>query len=217
MRDLYVAAANTGVHCVLSQLGGPREPLDQRKAAALEAVANAPNTGTSVAAQFSLYVMGTDGHMDEIYGNALTLPIASLSVSMACGLAALSKPIWLSEICRKVKPWAWGPAAPTASRFATVAAAVLGRNSDVGKVRLRRCRDLRIRAAFPAARAMALASPVHLRRGRLISPCTPAAGRGILARPAEKDALCQSSGRSSGHCWAPCSTRRIRTVSPVTW
>ena len=33
-----------------------------------------------------------------------TLAIASFSVSIACGLAALSKPIWLSDICRKVKP-----------------------------------------------------------------------------------------------------------------
>lgn len=87
MRDLYVAAANTGAHCVLSaaisrgcpgepddeicaspQFGGPREPLETRKAAALEAVVDAPVTGTPAAGQFSLYVMGTGDHMDEIYG-----------------------------------------------------------------------------------------------------------------------------------------------------
>jgi hypothetical protein len=86
MRDLYVAAARSGVHCVLSaaisrgcpgepddeicaspQLGGPREPLDARISAALRAVADAPATGTPAAAQFSLYVMGTGDHMDEIY------------------------------------------------------------------------------------------------------------------------------------------------------
>ena len=37
-------------------------------------------------------------------GNALTRSMASFSVSIACGLAALSKPMWLSEICRNVKP-----------------------------------------------------------------------------------------------------------------
>lgn len=87
MRDLFVAAARTGTHCVLSaaisrgcpgepddaicqsvQLSGPREPLEERKAAALAAIANAPDTATPIAAQFSLYVMGTGNHMDEIYG-----------------------------------------------------------------------------------------------------------------------------------------------------
>ena len=87
MRDLFVAAAGNGEHCVLSaaisrgcpgepdeaicisaQYGGPREPLDQRKAIAIDAVKTAPDTGTSTAAQFSLYVMGTDDHMEEIYG-----------------------------------------------------------------------------------------------------------------------------------------------------
>ena len=37
-------------------------------------------------------------------GSALTRPIASSSVPLALGLAGLSKPIWLSLICRKVKP-----------------------------------------------------------------------------------------------------------------
>ena len=87
MRDLFVAAARSGEHCVLhatlsrgcpgepddaicytTQYGGPREPLAQRKAAALGAVSAAPKTAMPAAAQFSLYAMGTDDHMDEIYG-----------------------------------------------------------------------------------------------------------------------------------------------------
>lgn len=87
MRDLFVAAARSGEHCVLhatlsrgcpgepddaichtTQYGGPHEPLEQRKAAALDAVGTAPVTAMQAAAQFSLYVMGTDDHKDEIYG-----------------------------------------------------------------------------------------------------------------------------------------------------
>ena len=87
MRDLFVAAAKSGRHCVLSaavsrgcpgepddpicrsdEVGGPVIPLEERKAAALSAVAQTPATGQSTAAQFSLYVMGTGDHMDEIYG-----------------------------------------------------------------------------------------------------------------------------------------------------
>ncbi|MEZ2329741.1 YkoF family thiamine/hydroxymethylpyrimidine-binding protein [Mesorhizobium sp. RCC_202] len=87
MRDLFVAAARSGKHCVLSaavsrgcpgepddpicrsdEIGGPVLPLDERKAAALHAVAQTPSTGQPTAAQFSLYVMGTGDHMDEIYG-----------------------------------------------------------------------------------------------------------------------------------------------------
>lgn len=87
MRDLFVATAGSGVHCVLSaaisrgcpgepddeicaspQLSGPREPIEQRKDAAFEAMASAADTGTAIDAQFSLYVMGEGDHMDEIYG-----------------------------------------------------------------------------------------------------------------------------------------------------
>jgi hypothetical protein len=87
MRDLFVAAAASGKHCVFSaaisrgcpsepddpicatsSLGGPTTPLRQRQAEAHDAVASAPHTGQSLAAQFSLYVMGTNDHMDEIYG-----------------------------------------------------------------------------------------------------------------------------------------------------
>jgi hypothetical protein len=87
MRDLFVAAASSGKHCVLSAtisrgcpgepddpicrsdaLGGPVGPLGPRKDAAIAAVRRAAATGQPAAAQFSLYVMGTDDHMDEIYG-----------------------------------------------------------------------------------------------------------------------------------------------------
>ncbi len=78
----------------------------------------------------------------------------------------------------------------------------------------------RIISCFPAARATAFASPVRLRRRRLIPPCTLGrrGGGSWRAQPgAETEAHCQPSERSSGHCWAPCRTRRIRTVSRVTW
>ena len=87
MRDLFVAAAASGKHCVLSAaisrgcpgepddpicrteaLGGPVGPLGLRKDAAIAAVRQASATGQPAAAQFSLYVMGTDDHMEEIYG-----------------------------------------------------------------------------------------------------------------------------------------------------
>lgn len=87
MRDLFVAAAQSGEHAVLSAtisrgcpgepddemcsspiFAGEPTPLEQRKAAALAAVAETADTGTPIAAQFSLYVMGSDRHMDEIYG-----------------------------------------------------------------------------------------------------------------------------------------------------
>ena len=38
------------------------------------------------------------------FGSALTLAMASSSVPSAFGLAGLSKPTWLSLICRKVRP-----------------------------------------------------------------------------------------------------------------
>jgi uncharacterized protein YqgV (UPF0045/DUF77 family) len=87
MRDLHVAASANGVHCVLSATvsrGCPGEPddpictssgdfdddvpLDSRIAAALRSVRNAPMTGQTIAAQFSLYPLGDDRHMDEITG-----------------------------------------------------------------------------------------------------------------------------------------------------
>lgn len=87
MRDLFVAAASRGKHCVLHATvsrGCPGEPddpictpsgsmggtlpLDERKSAALAAVRDTSVTGETVSAQFSLYVLGIDQHMDEIYG-----------------------------------------------------------------------------------------------------------------------------------------------------
>ena len=87
MRDLFVAAARGGTHCVLSACvsrGCPGEPDDprctpsaaigstgplaDRIAAARQRVDSAPATGLSIAAQFSLYPLGDGHHMDEIYG-----------------------------------------------------------------------------------------------------------------------------------------------------
>ena len=87
MRDLFVAAAKTGTHCVLSTavsrgcpgepsdpictpLQGrlPDEPLERRIEAAVEAVKAAADTGQHVACQFSLYPLNAGGYMDEIYG-----------------------------------------------------------------------------------------------------------------------------------------------------
>ena len=87
MRDLFLAAAGDGIHCVLAATvsrGCPGEPddpicapighvvhdkpLDDRITAAIAQVADAPKTGQIVAAQFSLYPLGDGHHMDEIYG-----------------------------------------------------------------------------------------------------------------------------------------------------
>jgi hypothetical protein len=87
MRDLFAIAARSGEHCVLSaavsrgcpgepddpacgvNLGeGSTSPLVERIDAALRTVAAVSTDDQPVVAQFSLYVMGTDRHMDEIYG-----------------------------------------------------------------------------------------------------------------------------------------------------
>ena len=87
MRDLLVAAAGNGAHCVLSACvsrGCPGEPddpactpstdvgaqgaLGERIVDARKRVAAAPTTGLQVAAQFSHYPLGNAHHMDEIYG-----------------------------------------------------------------------------------------------------------------------------------------------------
>lgn len=84
---LYVAAAQSGEHIVLRATlsrGCPGEPddpicqsdilssdllpLEERQRAALEAMADAPETGQQAHAQFSLYVMGGGDHMSEIMG-----------------------------------------------------------------------------------------------------------------------------------------------------
>ncbi len=87
MHDLFVAAAKTGEHCVLHATisrgcpgepddpicsipdSGPRPPIEERKTAARAAVSATAPSGQPTAAQFSLYTLGIDGHMDEIYGS----------------------------------------------------------------------------------------------------------------------------------------------------
>jgi uncharacterized protein YqgV (UPF0045/DUF77 family) len=87
MRDLFVAAAQSGKHCVLSACvsrGCPGEPddprctpsidigaersLDARIVSAQEVVNAAAATGVTVAAQFSHYPLSHGQYMDEIYG-----------------------------------------------------------------------------------------------------------------------------------------------------
>ena len=88
IRDLFASAArrpeHVTMHVTLSR-GCPGEPddptcrcetlaeaqsqpLDQRRAMAAAAVADAPELGVGIDVQFSLYVLGQDRHMDEIYG-----------------------------------------------------------------------------------------------------------------------------------------------------
>ena len=88
IRDLFAEAArrpeHVTMHVTLSR-GCPGEPddpschcealvraqdlsLEDRKALASEAVAAAPDLGVGIDVQFSLYVLGQDHHMDEIYG-----------------------------------------------------------------------------------------------------------------------------------------------------
>jgi uncharacterized protein YqgV (UPF0045/DUF77 family) len=87
MRDLFCAAAVTGVHTTMHATvsrGCPGEPDDplctplsgpprgtslaDRIVASREAVAAAPRLGQPVAAQLSFYPLGVGHHMDEIYG-----------------------------------------------------------------------------------------------------------------------------------------------------
>ncbi|WP_412506320.1 YkoF family thiamine/hydroxymethylpyrimidine-binding protein [Roseovarius sp. SYSU LYC5161] len=88
LRDLFAASVrrpeNVTMHVTLSR-GCPGEPddpscrcevldsaqdtpLDERKSLALKAVSNAPDLGVDIDLQFSIYVLGTGDHMDEIYG-----------------------------------------------------------------------------------------------------------------------------------------------------
>lgn len=88
VRDLFSAAArrpaHVTMHVTLSR-GCPGEPddpscrcdvleraqdqpLDERQTLAAQAVKDAPDMGVGIDVQFSLYVMGSGGHMDEIYG-----------------------------------------------------------------------------------------------------------------------------------------------------
>ncbi|SLN26623.1 Putative HMP/thiamine-binding protein YkoF [Aquimixticola soesokkakensis] len=88
LRDFFARAAkepaHVTMHCTVSR-GCPGEPddpncrcdilavgqslpLEVRQAKAQEAVAQAASAGVEIDVQFSLYVLGQDRHMDEIYG-----------------------------------------------------------------------------------------------------------------------------------------------------
>ena len=88
IRDLFAASArqpaHVTMHVTLSR-GCPGEPddpscrcevlaeaqsltLEERTALARQAVSGAPVLGVAIDVQFSLYVLGQDRHMDEIYG-----------------------------------------------------------------------------------------------------------------------------------------------------
>lgn len=88
VRDLFARAAQQPDHVTMHvtfSRGCPGEPDDptcrcetlsraqgltlaERQAQALEAVRTAPVLGVEIDVQFSLYVLGQDRHMDEIYG-----------------------------------------------------------------------------------------------------------------------------------------------------
>ncbi|MEG3663052.1 YkoF family thiamine/hydroxymethylpyrimidine-binding protein [Celeribacter halophilus] len=88
IRDLFAASAKRPEHVTMHvtfSRGCPGEPddpscrcetlekaqdqsLKDRQALAAEAVAQAPDLGVALDVQFSLYVMGSGDHMDEIYG-----------------------------------------------------------------------------------------------------------------------------------------------------
>jgi len=147
MRDLFVAAAGSGVHCVLSATisrGCPGEPddpictpiagsihagsLEERVAAARSAVAESRPTGQEVAAQFSLYPLGADHHMDEIYG--------CIDFLKGSGVFDRSK-----NFCTKLR----GDAGPV---FATLGEAFLRFGAPQGHVAL----DLTVSANSPSPR-----------------------------------------------------------------
>ncbi|MDN2583224.1 YkoF family thiamine/hydroxymethylpyrimidine-binding protein [Aquibium sp. ELW1220] len=143
MRDLFAAAAASGVHVVLSATvsrgcpgepddprctplpGGPRGPLGTRIAEARQRVADATVLGQPVAAQFSLYPLGADAHMDEIYGCIVFLK--------ASGVFDRSK-----NFCTKLR----GDAGPV---FATLSEAFLSFGTPQGHVAL----DLTVSANSP--------------------------------------------------------------------
>jgi energy-coupling factor transport system substrate-specific component len=144
MRDLFVSAAEHGKHCVLAATvsrgcpgepddpicspnsdAGHERPLRERIAAAINHVRAVPETGCIVAAQFSLYPLGSGHHMDEIYGC-----IAFLKES---GVFDRSK-----NFCTKL----CGDAGPV---FATLSEAFLQFGDPRGHVAL----DLRVSANSP--------------------------------------------------------------------
>jgi hypothetical protein len=145
MRDLFLAAAATERHCVLSAtvsrgcpgepddpictpLAGTRPaPLGTRIAAALQAVANAERTGRTVAAQFSLYPLGPDDYMAEIYG--------CIEFLKASGVFGITK-----NFCTKLR----GDAGPV---FVALSEAFLSFGPPAGHVAL----DLTVSANSPTA------------------------------------------------------------------
>ncbi len=146
MRDLFLAAAERGVHCVLAATvsrgcpgepddpictpvngSGYGEPLRERIATALRHVDAAPKTGQIVAAQFSLYPLGSGHHMDEIYG--------CIDFLKQSGVFERSK-----NFCTKLR----GDAGPV---FATLSEAFLRFGAPQGHVAL----DLKVSANSPSA------------------------------------------------------------------
>lgn len=146
MRDLFVSAATSGKHCVLSATvsrGCPGEPddpictpisgsatehpLSDRIRLAREAVASATVTGQPVAAQFSLYPLGAGHHMDEIYG--------CIEFLKSSGVFERSK-----NFCTKLR----GDAGPV---FATLSEAFLRFGAPQGHVAL----DMTVSANSPSA------------------------------------------------------------------
>ncbi|WP_114944967.1 YkoF family thiamine/hydroxymethylpyrimidine-binding protein [Microvirga calopogonii] len=145
MRDLFLAASRRGVHCVLAATvsrGCPGEPddpictpiagshhdrsLEERISAAVKHVESAPRTGQVVAAQFSLYPLGSGHHMDEIYG--------CIDFLKRSGVFDRSK-----NFCTKLR----GDAGPV---FATLSEAFLRFGAPQGHVAL----DLKVSANSPS-------------------------------------------------------------------
>ncbi|MBA1156244.1 YkoF family thiamine/hydroxymethylpyrimidine-binding protein [Microvirga mediterraneensis] len=145
MRDLFLAASRRGIHCVLAATvsrGCPGEPddpictpadgsshdqsLEERIAAAVRHVEAAPRTGQVVAAQFSLYPLGSGHHMDEIYG--------CIDFLKRSGVFDRSK-----NFCTKLR----GDAGPV---FATLSEAFLRFGAPQGHVAL----DLKVSANSPS-------------------------------------------------------------------
>lgn len=146
MRDLFLEASRGGTHCVLAATvsrGCPGEPddpictpisgtshdqpLQERIVSALAHVNEAVPTGQTVAAQFSLYPLGSGHHMDEIYG--------CIDFLKHSGVFDRSK-----NFCTKLR----GDAGPV---FATLSEAFLRFGAPEGHVAL----DLKVSANSPSA------------------------------------------------------------------
>ncbi|WP_127142560.1 YkoF family thiamine/hydroxymethylpyrimidine-binding protein [Pelagibacterium montanilacus] len=101
LRDVHVAVARSGVHCVLSATvsrgcpGGEDQsicdtdrvigavgPLAERIEGALERIADAGRTSQDVTGQLALYVLGSDTHMAEVAGCIELLEQSGLRVKM---------------------------------------------------------------------------------------------------------------------------------------